>query len=808
MNANTPPQSELTALFEHYQNARYKDAFSLAISLTEQYPDHQLSWKALGAVQRMMGNVQGALLANETAARLDPQDPEALYNLSNLLKEVGRIDDAEVGYRHSIALRPDFAEAHLNLGVILHDKGRFSDAESSYRDAIACNPYYAQPHNNLGNVLRDLGCYDKAEVCYRKAIALKPEYAEAHSNLGITMQKVGRLYDAETYYQKAIALRPDFAEAHYNLGTLLQELFRFTEAESSYRSAIVLKSGYVDAYHNLGLILLRRGDAISAFQIAVELIQLNPSVDAKNLFVDSLKNISATLWDPSLSNMVTTALLEPWGRPADIAGFACQLLKQDPEIKKILFNLGGNSTEDADQNNWKSPLLKSDSPSLALFNAILISGPIADVDLEKYLTGFRYELLKISDSIISGHLNSNDSEFFCCALAQQCFINEYIYYQTPYEIDHSRSLRDRLIVALQEGVDIPVSWLITVACYFPLHSLKNSEELLSKPYSAHVMAVLKQQIQEPLEEIRLRQFIPSITEVDDKVSIVVQSQYEQNPYPRWIRLPLICAGNHLNTFISKKYPLSNYSPLADDRNLEVLVAGCGTGQHSIACSQLIKGAKILAVDLSIASLAYAKRKTLEMGIDSIEYAQADILKLTAVGRKFDLIESVGVLHHLDKPFEGWEVLISMLNPNGLMRLGFYSKLARQDIARARDVISQRRIEPSAMGIRNYRHGLHELNDHQELEYARKGVDFYSMSACRDLIFHVQEHRMQLDEIAQFLNTHQLKFLGFDIESAVIESYKIRFPDDPSASNLRYWHIYEQENPHTFTSMYQFLVQKT
>jgi hypothetical protein len=149
----------------------------------------------------------------------------------------------------------------------------------------------------------------------------------------------------------------------------------------------------------------------------------------------------------------------------------------------------------------------------------------------------------------------------------------------------------------------------------------------------------------------------------------------------------------------------------------------------------------------------------------------------------------------------------MLKPSGLMRLGFYSELARQDIVQVRSMISQSGIESSSQDIRNYRRDLLELNDSQELQYARKGIDFYSMSACRDLIFHVQEHRMQLDQIAQFLDTHQLKFLGFDIERGVIESYKLRFPDDLSATNLNNWHIYEQENPHTFTAMYQFLVQK-
>ena len=803
MNAHTPSETDLTVLLDYYQNARYDDAYSLGTSIIEQYPNHPLAWKVLGAVLMTAGNIQEALLANETASRLDPQDAIALYNLSNTLKALGRLDDAEVGYRNSILLKPDFAEAYLNLGVLLQESGRFEDAEANYRNAIASNSSYAQLHNNLGNVLRELGRFEDAEVFYKNAIILNPEYVEAHSNLGIALQRLGRLHDSEVCYKKAIALKPDFAQAHYNLGVVLQESSRFIEAKDSYSKAITLRANYYEAHYNQGLVFLALGDAMSALQEAIYLIEQKPTTDAKGLFVEALKNMSVTSWDLSLSNMLITALLEPWGRPSDVTPFACQLLKSDPEIQKVLYDLASNLPRDADENAFPG----NDVPSLPLLNVILTSGPIADVELEKYFTSLRYELLKIANANLNDKTNSDDRESFYCALAQQCFINEYVYYQAPEEIDLSIALRERLLKALEDHKEVSVSWLLAVACYFPLHSLKHSEALLSKSYSAGVMAVLKQQIQEPLEEIRLRQSIPSLTDIDNKISLAVQGQYEQNPYPRWVRLPQVFTGKSLNSFISKKYPLSDYYPQADDQNLEVLIAGCGTGQHSIGCAQLIREAKILAVDLSIASLSYAKRKTLEMGIDSIEYAQADLLKLAAIGRKFDLIESVGVLHHMDKPFEGWEALISMLKPNGLMRLGFYSELARQDIVQVRSMISQSGIESSAQGIRNYRHHLLELNESQELQYAWKGIDFYSMSACRDLIFHVQEYRMRLDEIAQFLDAHQLKFLGFDIERGIIESYKLRFPDDPSTSNLKCWHIYEQENPHTFTAMYQFLVQK-
>ena len=47
---------------------------------------------------------------------------------------------------------------------------------------------------------------------------------------------------------------------------------------------------------------------------------------------------------------------------------------------------------------------------------------------------------------------------------------------------------------------------------------------------------------------------------------------------------------------------------------DVLIAGCGTGQHSIESAMRFEKAKVLAVDLSLSSLAYAKRKTNELNI--------------------------------------------------------------------------------------------------------------------------------------------------------------------------------------------------
>ena len=125
-----------------------------------------------------------------------------------------------------------------------------------------------------------------------------------------------------------------------------------------------------------------------------------------------------------------------------------------------------------------------------------------------------------------------------------------------------------------------------------------------------------------------------------------------------------------------------------------MVAGCGTGQHSIGTSARFKSSKVLAIDLSLSSLAYAKRKTKELGVENIEYMQADILDLGKLNRQFDIIESAGVLHHMNDPMAGWRVLTDCLRPGGLMKIGLYSELARQHIVEIRQEISSSGIGSS------------------------------------------------------------------------------------------------------------------
>ena len=86
-------------------------------------------------------------------------------------------------------------------------------------------------------------------------------------------------------------------------------------------------------------------------------------------------------------------------------------------------------------------------------------------------------------------------------------------------------------------------------------------------------------------------------------------------------------------------------------------------------------------------------------------------------------------------------------------------------------------------------------------------DFYRMSECRDLLFHVQEHRYTLPQLKESLRELDLAFLGFSLDSDISKRYKERFPEDISQTDLDKWHTFEIENPGTFKGMYQFWLQK-
>ena len=589
---------------------------------------------------------------------------------------------------------------------------------------------------------------------------MKPDYAEAHSNLGTTLKQLGRLDEALESYTQAIALKPDFAEAHSNLGTTLEELGRLDEALESYTQAIALKPDYAEALVNLS--------------IAIKNTRFNSSIPK--------------LYIP-LTELLTAENLT---RPRDVAESILNLLKQDTQIKGLL--LKKNSALSLKE---ATSVIRSLN-KLPLLHHLMRLCPLPELEFEELFVTLRSLLLKNLDKIEA----SPELIYFLSTLSLHCFTNEFVYIESDEEthlIDELQLEISQTLAQSEQPEDIKI---LCLASYRPLHQYDWCQKLETLD---NLKEVKKRLIDEPLLEKLIAKDIPVLDKISDDVSLKVREQYEENPYPRWVKLgvsiktkPIVAVCNELNLQLYSENIKNVTAPA-------ILIAGCGTGQHSIATASRFSNCSVTAVDLSLASLAYAQRKSNELRFTNIDYFQADILHIHQIGKEFDIIESSGVLHHMDDPIAGWRVLVNLLKPGGLMNIGLYSELARQHIIEIRKEIASLGLGTSEIEIRKFRQSLAESYDknHQRLT---KSYDFFSISTLRDLVFHVQEHRFTFLEIKNCLEELGLKFCGFENKD-IISNFRKFHSNEADIYDLELWHQFEERNPRVFAGMYQFWCQK-
>ena len=693
------------------------------------------------------------------SARIDPNQEQ----IRNLLKHYrgGKLSKAE---KVAISITQEFPKNQfgwLMLGAILARSEKHTEALTALKKAVSLSPKDARALNNLGVTLKKLQRFEEAEISFRQAIALKPDYAEAYNNLGNTFQSINSFERAKECYLKAVQLKSDFAQAYNNLSVTLKKLGRLDEACFACAKALNLNKNFTGAYINLSHIIM--------------------NFDVKN----SKPNLY-----PALLNLLQISSVV---RPTKLAPSICTLLKHDTQIKDLI----------AKKNSFRN--LKTVTSIIEtlhqfqLLHHLLRICPLPDLELEEFFTKMRRFILVNIDNIAP----FPELIYFLSTLCIHCFTNEYVYFESDEETHLIGKLQANISQIVAQSEQPEALKVLCLASYRSLHQYDWCQKLESLD---NLKEVKERLIEEPLLEKVIAQDIPVLEEISDDVSLKVRKQYEENPYPRWVKLETMIKAKPIVT-VCDESKLQLYSKnIKNVTAPAILIAGCGTGQHSTGTASRFSNCHVTAVDLSLASLAYAQRKSNELCFTNIDYLQADILHLHQIGKEFDIIESMGVLHHMDEPMAGWKVLVDLLKPGGLMRIGLYSEFARHHIVEIRKEIAALGLETSEADIRKFRQSLAESHDehHQLLTMSN---DFFSLSTLRDLIFHVQEHRFTLPQIKNCLNELGLKFCGFE-NKRVISNFRKLHGKESDIYDLELWHQYEERNPRAFAGMYQFWCQKS
>ena len=145
-----------------------------------------------------------------------------------------------------------------------------------------------------------------------------------------------------------------------------------------------------------------------------------------------------------------------------------------------------------------------------------------------------------------------------------------------------------------------------------------------------------------------------------------------------------------------------------------------------------------------------------------------------------------------------------------MKIGLYIETARQDIINGHSIIAEKGYTTSAEDIRRCRQDFIAMAEDGNPTMAKicNYRDFFSLSECRDALFHVQEHRFTLPQIEAALQALKLKFLGFELKDrGALRNFTKSHPSKSALTSLDLWHEFELENPDTFRGMYQFWCRK-
>jgi tetratricopeptide (TPR) repeat protein/2-polyprenyl-3-methyl-5-hydroxy-6-metoxy-1,4-benzoquinol methylase len=780
-------------------------------------PRHAHANHNMGLLAESAGNAKAALVFFKTALESHPKNNQFWLRYIGALIKLDHINDAQdalsqaqnngiksVGVdrlEHIISdiqankEKPQDPPLNQQRDIIsAYTKGHLQHALTDATSALKAYPHSVILCNIAGAACAGLLQFDRAIDYYQIAIKLNPKFVEAHYNMASALQKKGDLKGAIKAYKQAVLIKPDYADAFYNLANTLKDMGELGAAIKSYKQAIKINTNLHNAHNNMGNALKDMGKLTAAIESYKRAIKINSShEDAYRNLGKSLQNVVFTRPDSDLKSIIHSMLESAnQARPKDIAAAALSLLKLEPAVKEFL------STHVSGEDLQLLERLIANVDEEPLFLKLMTLCPLGDLAFEKILTNARSVLLMSANNISAAPATLR----FLSALALQCFANDYLYHQTDEETKSLTILETLVEQALLKGIQPSPHWVLILGSYKALHQYQWCGQL---SLTQDLQAVLAMQVFEPQQEHYLKTKIPILKELSDKVSSKVRDQYEESPYPKWIDLGLILSPAPIAKVVK-----ALKVRLADHKIFEVeapaiLIAGCGTGQHSIDTAARFKNAKVLAIDLSLSSLAYAQRKTEAFGVQNLEYMQADLLDLGQLNKTFDIIESSGVLHHMEKPMAGWKVLVSCLKVGGLMKIGLYSELARQHIAKMREEIQQLNTETDHIGMKRFRNGvIRSKAPHHQLIIS--SPDFHSMGSLQDLLFHVQEHRFTIPQIQHCLTKLGLKFCGFEV-GTITQDFKRTNSGEDDAYDLIKWHTYEQAHPHAFAGMYQFWCQK-
>jgi len=207
------------------------------------------------------------------------------------------------------------------------------------------------------------------------------------------------------------------------------------------------------------------------------------------------------------------------------------------------------------------------------------------------------------------------------------------------------------------------------------------------------------------------------------------------------------------------------------QDIRILDAGCGTGSSTEYLIHLNPEAEVIGIDLSEGALAVARERCQKSGIaakygEKLSFRQLKLENAGELSGEFELINCVGVLHHLPNPIAGIQALSQKLAPGGIMHIFVYSELGRREIQLMQEAIALLQGD----NREDYREGvqigrelfatLPENNPIVTREKERWSLENQRDACFADMYLHPVEVDYNIETLFSLIEASGLEFVGF------------------------------------------------
>ncbi|MEO8815462.1 MAG: class I SAM-dependent methyltransferase [Mycobacterium sp.] len=251
---------------------------------------------------------------------------------------------------------------------------------------------------------------------------------------------------------------------------------------------------------------------------------------------------------------------------------------------------------------------------------------------------------------------------------------------------------------------------------------------------------------------------------DDPRADVVSRQYERWTYPPPIQDLTAWLNNNWEWFDPSHAHRVLWPNREHKSDLNILIAGCGTNQAAVLAYNN-PDAKVVAVDVSQASLGHEQYLKDKHGLWNLELHHLPIEELASLGQKFDLVVSTGVLHHMAEPKVGMKAISSVLRLDGVAAIMLYAKYGRLGVDMMEGVFQDMGLAQDDASIQVVRETLNNLApEHPVQPYIKMAADLRSDSGLVDTFLHGRQKSYSVDDCLDLVSSAGLEFQGWMLKA--------------------------------------------